>query len=210
MFVKKISVTDGIETFCYFYIDEKSSHGWLIDPGAEAEKIKKIIAENDWKIDCILLTHGHFDHIGAVEELSRELQIPYKAYRSEEQFLSNPQFNLSAYFNRQIILNDAEYLADGDVLQLSSDSKRRLQVIHTPGHTPDGVIFYDKDAHLAFVGDTIFKNSYGNTQFPGGDEKILMDSIKNKIFALPDDTILYSGHSEETTVGAEKQRLYYR
>ena len=117
-------------------------------------------------------------------------------------------FNLSSFFARQIVLNNAEYFDDNDIISLSDDSTK-LKVIHTPGHTLDSVIFYDEKNHLAFVGDTIFKAGYGNTQFPGGNEKVLMNSIKQKIFALPEKTVLYSGHSDETTVEAEKKREWY-
>ena len=105
-------------------------------------------------------------------------------------------------------MNNAEYFDDNDVISLSNDSAK-LKVIPTPGHTLDSVVFYDEKNHLAFVGDTIFKAGYGNTQFPGGDENTLMNSIKNKIFTLPDKTILYSGHSDETTVEAEKKREWF-
>ena len=77
MIVKRIAVRDALETYSYFYIDEATNHGWLIDPGAEADKLLELIDKNNWKIEAILLTHGHFDHIGAVEKISKELNIPY-------------------------------------------------------------------------------------------------------------------------------------
>lgn len=208
MIVKRIAVHDALETYAYFYIDEKTKRGWLIDAGAEPQKLLDIIRQNDWKIEAILLTHGHFDHIGAVEKISKELNIPYLIHHEGEKYLKNPQFNLSSFFARQIVLNNAEYFDDNDIISLSNDSAK-LKVIHTPGHTLDSVIFYDEKNYLAFVGDTIFKAGYGNTQFPGGNEKVLMNSIKQKIFALPEKTVLYSGHSDETTVAMEKQREWY-
>ena len=208
MIVKRIAVQDALETYAYFYIDEKTKHGWLIDAGAEAQKLLNVIKQNDWKIEAILLTHGHFDHIGAVEKISKELNIPYLIHLEGKKYLENPQFNLSSFFAHQIVLNKAEYFDDNDIISLSNDSAK-LKVISTPGHTLDSVVFYDEKNHLAFVGDTIFKAGYGNTQFPGGDENTLMNSIKNKIFTLPDKTILYSGHSDETTVEAEKKREWF-
>ena len=204
MIIQKVAVCDIIETNAYFYIDEVSGCGWLIDPGAEADKLFNIIKEKKWNIESILVTHGHFDHIGAVDKISKELGIPYIIHREGKKFLENPDYNLSQYFDRKIVLSGAEYFEDGDIISLQSDSGVQLKVIHTPGHTPDSVIFYDEDNSLAFVGDTIFKNAVGNTSFPGGDERTLRKSITEKIFSLPDNTILYSGHSEETTVGAEK------
>ena len=206
MFVHKETVNDVIETNTYFYIDEVSKHGWLIDAGAQPEKLLELIKQHDWQIEAILLTHGHFDHIGAVEKISKTLNIPYKIHKAGKLLLEDAGFNLSQYCGRNIILKKAEYFADGEEICLSENPQAKLRVIHTPGHTPDSVVFYDAVNNVAFVGDTIFKNSVGNTAFPGGNENILWQSIKNKIFTLPDKTLLYSGHSEETTVAEEKQR----
>ena len=205
MIIKQVPIRGIIETNAYFYIDESSKHGFLIDPGAEAEKLLRLIAENGWTIEKILLTHGHFDHIGAVESISHALDIPYLAHRNGANYLPNPNFNLSAFFGRDIILNDAQYLDDGDVIKPAAKPEVALQVIHTPGHTQDGVVYYDAANATAFVGDTIFKHSVGRTDIPGGDFNQLMQSIENKIFTLPTDTVLYTGHTAPTTVGGEQE-----
>ena len=101
----------------------------------------------------------------------------------------------------------AKHFQDGDIFRLDSNPSCALQVIHTPGYTPDSVIFYDEKQSVAFVGDTIFKGSRGNDQYPGGNGKQLLQSIRQRILTLPEETRLYSGHSEETTVGAEQH--YY-
>ena len=204
MIVYTVPVSDFIQTNAYFYIDEQTKHGFLIDPGSEAEKLLQIIRKNGWTIEKILITHGHFDHIGGVEKIHRELDIPYFAHKSGEKYLTDGNYNLSAFFINEIGLNEAQYLNEGDEIVLDADPKVKLRVIHTPGHTQDAVIYYDADNKLAFVGDTIFKSSVGRTDIPGGDEKQLYKSIREKIFTLPDGTVLYSGHSEPTTVGAEK------
>ena len=201
-----IPVTDVFTTNSYFYIDEKTKHGFLIDPGAEAQTLLSIIKQNNLTIEAILLTHGHFDHLGAVREISDTLKIPYLIHKNGEQFLKSTHYNLSKYNDRNIILNNAKYFNDGDFITLKSNTDVKLQVIHTPGHTPDSCVLYDKDNNIAFVGDTIFKNAIGNSQYPGGNGQELGSSIMNKIFTLPDDTVLYSGHSAETTVGIEKNR----
>lgn len=206
MIVQKEPVCDVMETNAYFYVDEKTKCGFLIDPGAEAQKLIDAAHQDGWKIEAILLTHGHFDHIGAAEEISRMLNVPYQIHRSGEEFLKNPALNLSAFFGQNIVLENAKYFDEGDEINLNSDMK--LKVIHTPGHTPDSVVFYDKKNKIAFVGDTIFRAGVGNTSFPRGDEKTLWDSIENKIFTLPEDVTLYSGHSSATTVGREKQRYH--
>ena len=209
MQIYPISVSDSIETNAYFYIDESTNHGFLIDPAAEPEKLLQIIKDNNWIIEKMLITHGHFDHIGAVQNLHNELNIPYYIHENGKEYLTNPTFNLSAYFGNSITLNDAQYLKENDTITLDGNPQTKLKVIHTPGHTQDSVLFYDKQNHLAFVGDTIFKSSIGRTDFPGGNHQQLKESIQNKVFALPDKTTLYSGHSELTTIEAEKKNFHF-
>ncbi len=190
----------------YFYIDEKSKHGFLIDPGYQAEQLLKIIKEEGFIIEKILLTHGHFDHIGAVKKISETLNLPYFIHENGMTYLNDVNFNMSTAFGEAIILTDAQYLQDGDVISLNNNKSVQLKVIHTPGHTSDSVIYYDEKEKLAFVGDTIFRNGIGRTDLPGASEQLLHDSIKNKIFTLPPETVLYSGHSSPTTVQEEMAR----
>lgn len=207
MIVKQVPLCEILTTNAYFYIDENTKHGFLVDPAAEPEKLLQIIKENGWTIEKILITHGHFDHIGAVEKLAQELNVPYYIHNNGKQYLINPQMNLSSFFEQNITLNNAEYLQDGDEIPLNSAPDIKLKVIYTPGHTSDSVIYYDQDNNVAFVGDTIFKDSEGRTDLPGGNHFQLYDSIKNRIMTLPDDTILYSGHTEKTSVQHEKGRF---
>ena len=198
MLVKPMTVQDVIDVNAYFYIDEETKRGVLIDPGAQADDLLEVVQKNGWTIERILITHGHFDHIGAVETVSRALGVPYAIHENGREYLSDPMMNLSGVFGRNVILNEAVYFNDGDTVPGG------LQVIHTPGHTRDSVVFYDAENKIAFSGDTIFKASVGRTDFPGGDANLLRASLLHKVFALPDETVLYSGHSEPTTVGAEK------
>lgn len=198
--------TDVFDTYTYFYIDEKTKHGFLIDPAAESQKLLHIIAENGWTIEKILLTHGHFDHTGAVDELYKLLQIPYFIHEKGKRYLEDNKWNLSAYCKRNVILNDALYLRDGEVIRLSENKEFKLQVIYTPGHTSDSVMYFSKIDKVAFVGDTIFKGTIGSTQYVGSSVKDLQDSILNRIFTLPQEIILYPGHSKSTTIGTEKAR----
>lgn len=207
MQVYPISVYDVIETNTYFYIDKTNNHGFLIDPAAEADKLIKLINDNNWIIEKILITHGHFDHIGAVETIHQKLGIPYFIHKDGKDYLHNPNLNLSSMINKNIILNNAQLLEDGYVLFLNN--KAIFNVIHTPGHTPDSIVFYDKQNNIAFVGDTIFKNSIGRTDFPGGNSTQLKNSIETKLLTLPSNTILYSGHTEPTTVEAEQKNFKY-
>ena len=207
MIVKQVVVADFIETNAYFYIDEKTKSGFLIDPAAEAEKLIQIIKENGWTIEKMLITHGHFDHIGAVETLYRELKIPYIAHQNGKDYLTDGRLNLGDYCGRTFDLEKAEYVNDGDEIALEADPSVTVKVLHTPGHTPDSVLYYDAANKTAFVGDTIFKDSMGATHFPGGNFAQLQQSIRQKVLTLPEDTVLYSGHSEPTTVGYEKKNF---
>lgn len=191
---------------CFFYIDDATNHGFLIDPGAQAKELLGLIREQGWIIEKILLTHGHFDHMGAVNELRRELGVPVLAHRCSDEYLKDAQKNLSALCGPAILVEDVDYLDDGDVIRLEADPKVCLQVIYAPGHTTDSVLYYSERDKVAFVGDLIFKGSLGTWQYPGGNREDLLKSVMNKVFVLPDDTVLCSGHSEQTTAGIEKQR----
>ena len=204
MIIKTVPVTKYLTTNTYFYIDEQSRHGFLIDPAAQADLLLNIIAENDWIIEKILITHGHFDHIGAVEQISQQLQIPYLAHSLGKEILSSPAINLSSMTPDIISLSKAQYFNEGEIISSSRTPNLSLEVIHTPGHTLDGTVYYDKKNNLAFVGDTIFQDSIGATHFPQGNLEQLLQSIHQKILTLPDDVILYSGHGNPSYVKNQK------
>ena len=201
--VLRVVVSEFIEENCYFFIDEASGRGYIIDPGAQAGRLLEIIKERNFTIEKILLTHGHFDHIGAANELSRALGAPILAHENAAQYLGDPNFNLSNFTSKNVIIENFTPLKNGDKIALGSGALE-LCVLHTPGHTTDSVVFHSAEQNLAFCGDTIFRAGVGRTDFPGGDWETLRASIQNVIFALSDDTLLYSGHGEVTTVGAEK------
>ena len=207
MQVFQVPLTDVFTTNGYFYIDEETRRGFLIDPAAEGERLLSIVRGNGWTIEAMLLTHGHFDHTGAVQFLHDALGVPYKIHRNGAQYLLDARLNLSAFCGRHSVLSEAEYLDGGDTLALPGSSCGRLSVLHTPGHTTDSATYYDAENGVAFVGDTIFRGAAGTTQYPGGNPAQLAQSIRDVIFSLPDETALYSGHSEPTTVGRERLRL---
>ena len=193
---------------CFFYIDEQSRHGFLIDPGAEAERLLSLIRREGWVIEAILLTHGHFDHTGAVNALRETLGIPVYAHEDADRYLMDGEMNLSAFCIGERTVRNVKPLRDGDTMRLKGNPDCSLHVIHTPGHTTDSVVYYSQKDRIAFVGDTLFKASIGNFQYPGGSRQDIIESITKKILTLPDDTVLYSGHSDQTTVGAEKRRYF--
>lgn len=201
MIVQKIEFRDVFAANCYFYIDEKTNDGFIIDPSAHADQLLDTVHQNNWRIKKILVTHSHLDHIGAVLEISQKLNVPFYGLNTAKQYLSDPA--LFAHFTDQNVLKSMSYLNDGDELILNENAK--LKVMATPGHTIDSVIYYDEKNSLAFTGDTIFKNGVGRTDIEGsgGDEKLLLNSIKTKIFTLPPHTVLYPGHGPKTTVQEE-------
>lgn len=208
--ILQVEVHGFFATNTYFYIDDETNHGFLIDPGAEPEKLLRIIDEKNFTIEKILLTHGHFDHIGAVNDIRAKLDIPVVMHRDGKIYAENADWNLSAHFGLNLTLDDVTYLDDGAEIGLSVNPNFKVKLISVAGHTTDGAIYYAEKDGFAFVGDSIFLGSYGRTDFPGGDEKTLFKNIKTKIFALPDNIILLSGHSEPTNVAAEKTRSWFK
>ena len=193
----------------YFYIDDESNSGFLIDPGAESGRLLNYIKERGFKLERILLTHGHFDHIGAVEEIRKELDIPVCMQEKGRIYAENPDWNLSSQTGRSLKLENVTYLADGSEIVLDANPGFSLKLISVPGHTLDGATYYSKTDAVAFVGDSVFRESFGRTDLPGGDETTLLRNIAKGILSLPLDTVLLSGHSEPTTVKEERQRPWY-
>ena len=202
--IQRVEVSDVFSENTYFFIDPSTRQGFLIDPGAEPERLFQIIQENGLDIQAILLTHGHFDHTGAVAFLHERLGLPYYISPQGEAYLTNPSLNLSAECGRHSVLTEAQFFRPGDVISLPANPAFGVEVIATPGHTPDSVTLYSAAEKAAFVGDTIFRGGPGLTRFPGGDPRALYASIMDRILTLPDDTALYSGHTPPTSVGAEK------
>ena len=201
----EVEVTDFLSENTYFYVDDETNHGFLIDPGAQAGRLLQIIAEKNFIIEKILLTHGHIDHMGAVNEIQAALKIPAVMHENGKIYAQNSTKNLSRFIvEEDYKLNDVNFFPEGEIISLEKNPDFSLKLIAAPGHTSDGAVFYDEKNNLAFVGDTIFKMGRGRTDFPGGNEKILVETIAQKIFKLPDETILLSGHGEPTTVAAEK------
>ena len=206
----KVEVMGVFATNSYFYIDEETNSGFLIDPGAQADKILRIIDQRKFNIEKILLTHGHFDHIGAVDAIQQKLNIPVCMQRNGRDYVENPVWNLSSEFGLDMTLENVTYLEDYSEIFLSANENFKLKIIPCAGHTIDGAFFYSENDGVAFVGDIIFLGSFGRTDFYGGDEKTLFENIKTKILTLPEDTVLLSGHSEPTTVFDEKNRAWFK
>ncbi len=204
--IKELMVEGVFAENTYFYIDAHTKSGFLIDPGAQAGLIYEAIQRNGWNIEKILLTHGHFDHFGAAELLREKLEAPIYIYPEDARYLLDPYLNLSGNYN-PITVPHYEELHDGEIIRLKANSGFYLKVIHTPGHTPGSVTYYSPEENAAFVGDLLYQHGPGLTNFPGGNRRVLEESIVDKIFTLPDNTLLLSGHSSPITVAEEKQML---
>ncbi|MDD5136913.1 MAG: MBL fold metallo-hydrolase [Candidatus Omnitrophica bacterium] len=181
----------------YVLADAASKEACLIDPGADHRKIKAFITKNGFDLKFIINTHGHGDHIGSNEHF----HVPIYIHSLDEDFLADADKNLSRAFFFSIKSPPASrLLKDGDSIELGNI---RLDVLHTPGHTPGSISL--KFNGIVFTGDTLFNMSVGRTDLDYGDEAALFDSIKNKLLVLPDDTVVYPGHGDPSTIGEEKR-----
>lgn len=179
------------------YIIEKNAKGLIIDPGGDDFRIIKLLEQEKIEPVGILLTHGHADHIGAVESLKKTYQIPIYVHQEDAQMLSDPSKNLSQMLTMPPISFEADHILEEEI----EIQEIRIKVLHTPGHTMGSVCFlYENNL---FTGDTVCKGSIGRTDLFGGNYEKIMDSIK-LIQELPMDIKLFPGHGPATTVEAEK------
>lgn len=193
----------ALQANTYLAVDEKTNEGFIVDPGGYNKVLTKEVRDNDVKIKYIILTHGHSDHICGVNEHKAEFpDAKIVAYKDEEAMLENPNLNQSPGFGVPYSTKADILVSDGDELKVGDVT---LKFIHTPGHTEGGMCIYVEEAKALFSGDTLFRQSIGRTDFPGGSYKEIMDSIRKKLFLLPDDTNVFPGHMGTTSIGYEKE-----
>lgn len=193
----------ALQANTYLAVDEKTNEGFIVDPGGYNKVLTKEVRDNDVNIKYIILTHGHSDHICGVNEHKAEFpDAKIVAYKDEEAMLENPNLNQSPGFGVPYSTKADILVSDGDELKVGDVT---LKFIHTPGHTKGGMCIYVKEAKALFSGDTLFHQSIGRTDFPGGSYKEIMDSIRKKLFLLPDDTNVFPGHMGMTSIGFEKE-----
>ncbi len=215
-----------LQTNCYIVTDEQSRFCWILDPGGDSETIAAFIEEQGAMLKGILLTHAHFDHILGLHGLVRRYgaEVPIAASAAAAQMLGTAGGRLQRSMLRSIGLPQAalaeyeeamDHLPEADILlfadPVSEDSTVGEQVpgspftaYRTPGHSPDSLCFSAPDTIL-FSGDTLFRRSVGRTDLPGSSNAALTASIRQVIYSLPDETKVFPGHGEETTVGEEKR-----
>ncbi len=191
-----------IKTNCYIIYKETNKKAIIVDPGENADLVIETMNKLGVSADSIILTHGHYDHIGAVDELRERLNIKAYIYKDEQQLVASSTLNMSEYFGRKIKATPDVFLEDDQVINLADIN---IKVIHTPGHTPGGCCYYFYEDGFLISGDTLFEGTYGRCDLPGGSEGKILSSIKNKLLILDDDVVVYPGHEEATTIIRERQ-----
>ncbi len=191
-----------VQTNCYLAVNNTTREVLIVDPGDQARMLYQQICEKNYKPAAILLTHGHFDHAGAAEELARLCQVKIYAHEAEKETLENPRGNVSTMIGRRDVYHADVYVKDEEVLKLAGFS---IRVFHTPGHTPGGCCYYIPMEDVLFSGDTLFCQSVGRTDFPGGSMSQLVRAIREKLMVLPERTCVYPGHMDTTTIEQERQ-----
>jgi len=193
-------IVGPLETNCYIAICEKTHQSLVIDPGDFSYELQKKLREHPPR--AILLTHGHFDHIAGVTKIIHGTEIPLLVHSLDAPMLTDPQLNGSYMLGAEITTPEPSgFLEDGENIVFGDSS---LHVIHTPGHTSGGVSFVS-DGAFVISGDTLFRLSVGRWDLPGGDYDTLIKTLQDKFSIMPDETIVYPGHGETTTIGFEKQ-----
>ena len=192
-------IVGDILTNCYLLWSEKEAG--VIDPGGPVSQVIEFIKQQGLVLKWIVNTHGHADHIAGNGALRNEFGTPILIQERDREMLLEPRANLSVFMEKGITSPDADkLLKEGDLLRLDSEV---LQVIETPGHTPGGISLATPG--LLFSGDTLFFESIGRTDLPGGDHEQLLQSIRNKLMVLSPETIVLPGHGESTTIEHESQ-----
>lgn len=191
-------------TNCYTVYNAVTRDAVLIDPACNARFLNNILVNEQLNCVAILLTHGHYDHIGALPELMELVghKVPIYASAEEEDVLNDPRKNLSTMLSGQMVTVKPDILLQDDQEIELLDTKFRCFLV--PGHTKGGMCYYFAENGILFSGDTLFARSIGRSDFPTGDGIKLVKSIKEKLMTLPDETIVYPGHNERTTIGKER------
>jgi glyoxylase-like metal-dependent hydrolase (beta-lactamase superfamily II) len=200
-------------TNCYLVWIDGGTDAWIVDASFGPGRIIKDVEAQGLKPSKLLLTHTHVDHIAGVEEVLKALRPAGAAspalmvHRDEEAWLNDPVLNLSAMGGMAVTTRSPDgYLAEGDVLTLGEGERSvAFNVLHTPGHSPGGVSLYAPSHGVVLAGDSLFAGSIGRTDFPGGDLPTLERSIRTKLYTLPPETTVLSGHGPGTTVGDEME-----
>ena len=194
-------IVGSMQVNCYILASKSNSQAIIIDPGDEENKIRRVLGKHKLKPAFIINTHGHIDHIGCDDKFN----VPVYIHKKDSMSLIDPQSNLSTFLGSPYSMkSQGRTLEDKQNLELDDI---KLEVIHTPGHTPGGIclLMLKPNDKILFRGDTLFYQGIGRTDFPGADEATLIKSIKDRLLKLADDTVIYPGHGPSSAIGDEKK-----
>ncbi len=201
--IQKALTVGLLEVNCYILADEDTNEAVVIDPGGDEKEILNLLDRHKFKLQLIIDTHGHFDHVDANLPLKEATGAKIAIHEADAAALSHPSQEALFFTGNRLRLSEPDILVkEGDVL---SFGKYRLKVLHTPGHTPGGISLLPEGLKDVYVGDLLFAGSIGRTDFPGGSFDALIEAVKTKIFTLGDDYNVYPGHGPATTVGQERK-----
>lgn len=192
-----------VDTIGYIVADDQSREALVIDvPLGSVERFTQLLADNRLTAIGIVLTHGHFDHVGDVALLARELDVPVRIHPLDAPLLEDPMQHFPQLGLAIEGMDQYTPCEGGDVVECG---RLRMRVIHVPGHTEGHIALYEMRENLLFAGDVIFHSSIGRTDLAGGDYDTLLQSITTKLLTLPEDTIVYPGHGAPTSIGYERE-----
>lgn len=207
----KMLETGPLMVNCYIVGDEETKEAAVFDPGGHAERILKVLSEDSLTLKYIINTHTHWDHVGANQDLHEATGAPIVTHPNEAPALHAVESRAAQFGSKSANSQASQFVEEGDTLQVGSI---QFHVIDLRGHSPGGLGFvFEGDMpvdggrqfkKLVICGDALFAGSIGRTDFPGGDMELLLDNIRKKIFVLPDDTLVLTGHGPVSTVGREK------
>lgn len=187
------------------YIISKNEKCLIVDPGGDALVVKDYLKEHNLEPEAILLTHAHFDHIGAVDDLRKTYQLDVYLHENEKDWLEKPELNRSSFYFDEasaIVTDPPEHLIEQGKMTLGPFT---FEVVHTPGHSPGSVSFIFKEEKFVVSGDVLFQQGIGRTDLPGGNIEQLAASIVDVLYQLPDDFEVFPGHGPSTVIGDEKE-----
>ena len=193
-------VVGPLQVNCYLLICEETGKAAVIDPGADAEVILQAVEAAGCDISLIINTHGHFDHIGANKRIKEATGAELLIHADDVQLLSQAGLHASVYgLSVEASPQPDRLMVEGDLLKIGN---LEIEIIHVPGHSPGSVCLKVKNSLI--VGDVLFAESIGRTDLPGGDHQLLINGIREKLFVLPDETVVHAGHGPDTSIGHEK------
>jgi hydroxyacylglutathione hydrolase len=195
-------VVGPLQTNCYIVGDAATREALVIDPGGDADRILEALDRLNLKVKLIVNTHGHFDHIMANRELVEATGAPLAIHAADNGMLSNPLRSFALFVGKMRPSPSATvFLDEGSRLTVGATE---FQVLHTPGHSSGSISLWCPAEKVVFCGDVLFNMGIGRTDFPGANHRTLLQSIQDKLFTLPDDTVAYPGHGPETTIRYER------